>query len=147
MNVHPNVPCAASSFTMRPRIAFESGCRAAFQVPRSSGIDSVSPTQKNRATRSAARTTGDHFGSASIASLSGSCTISVPPPSAIAMRAQSSTCTISSSGKREATATRSSGARHSMSARSVEQHAMPVRCSWNAAPVHALRASTRSRSS
>ncbi len=35
---------------------------------------------------------------------------------------------------------RSSGARHSISARSVAAHAIAVRCSWNAAPVHCLRA-------
>ena len=41
---------------------------------------------------------------------------------------------------------RSSGARHSISARERGAHAMPVRCSWNAAAVHALRARMRARS-
>ena len=50
--VKPNVPCAASSRTMRPSTARGSGCRAACHVPRSSGIESASPTQKKRTTSS-----------------------------------------------------------------------------------------------
>ena len=57
----------------------------------------ASPTQKKRTAQSAARISGLSEGSTSSTIAFGSWMISVPPPSSIAMRAQSSTCTISSS--------------------------------------------------
>jgi hypothetical protein len=111
------------------RTARGSGCRAACQVPRRSGIETASPTQKKRTIMSAARMSGGRSAAASAITSSGSYRISVPPPSSMAIREHSSTCTSSSIGKRAASAVRSTGARHSKSARSAAQHATPVRCS------------------